>query len=664
MPEPSSSSSAEPPPITDSLILWLTAEANVTKGSDDKVSQWRDALTGLIAADQSAAAAKPLWVADAFPGHPGIRFSGSQSLFIMTSDMGQDSFTIIILGRAAATRASGGSTHAGQRFLICQNFTEGFPAVSVGTNGLGIYEFGTSPALRAEALTDAGTLCPLTIRYVNRAPAAYLGGSLVCQGAPTSRILCSIPHSIGGDGAGNGFVGDIAEILIYSGTFTDQNRLVVESWLQAKYDCYGSSSDSSESSESSASSESSESSGGGGGGGSSDSSESSDSSCSESSDSSSSESSDSSSSESSDSSSSESSDSSSSESSDSSSSESSDSSGSSESSESSISESSDTDEPPTVKFAVQDGEGKINQGFDPVRLPSDPDDEPVWASVGVESINEVVKLVITPAEGAADVELRVVEGEQFLSIYPADDFTESETDLTLSGVYASEITEATVEAVSKLTGEVLATLKVMVLPPQIVELGIYRVIDPNSPDTHDVGGMENDAIVTSLNEIYKQAGISFSLVGSGTVNANYDMMPKDGRMQIENDAWEFGAVQTQTLAGTVRLFLVKQSGGVYPTHPEYYRRALVINDPENAAILFVQNIGEPIDLVAAHEIGHILTIPVNDTGMDDHDEDPWPNGTDGLMKSGFDESGQPISAPGKWMRHKDWKNANKAASEL
>ena len=307
--------------MTNGLILWLTAETRVTKGADDRVSQWQDALSGFLSASQSTGAAKPLWVADAFPVHPGIRFDGGQSLFIMTSDMGQDSFTIIILGRAMATRASGGTTHAGQRFVICQNFTEGFPAVSVGTNGLGVYEFGASPAVRAEAVTDASVLCPVTIRYVNRAPAAYLGGSLVCQGTPTSGILCSIPHSIGGDEAGNGFVGDIAEILIFNGNFTDQDRLVVEAWLQSKYDCYGSSS-----SDSSDSSESSD-----GGGGSSDSSESSDSS---SSDSSGSESSDSSSSESSESWSNEWSDSSSSESSDSSSSEPSDSS-SSESSESS-----------------------------------------------------------------------------------------------------------------------------------------------------------------------------------------------------------------------------------------------------------------------------------------------------------------------------------------
>ena len=345
---PTSSSSSfpvEPPPVTSGLILWLTAEANVTKDAANLVSEWRDSLTGFLSAQ---AGAKPLWVADAFPGHPGIRFSGGESLFIMTSDMGQNNFTIIILGRATAPRMTGGDTHAGQRFLLCQNFTEGFPAVSVGSNGFGIYEFGATPALRAEAETDASVLCPLTIRYVNRAPAGYLGGNLVTQGEPSAGILCSIPHSIGGDGAGNGFVGDIAEILIYSGTFTEQNRLVIESWLQAKYDCYGkssSSSDSSESSEnsdggggggdSSQSGESSDGGGGGGGEGSSDSSESNDSSSSESSDSSSSESSDSSNSETSDSSSSETSESSSSESTDSSSSEAPSSSSSSDSSGSS-----------------------------------------------------------------------------------------------------------------------------------------------------------------------------------------------------------------------------------------------------------------------------------------------------------------------------------------
>ena len=343
MPTSSSSSfSVEPPPVTNGLILWLTAEANVTKDAASHVSEWRDSLSGFLSAQ---AGAKPLWVADAFPGHPGIRFSGGQSLFIMTSDMGQNNFTIIILGRATAPRLTGGDTHAGQRFLICQNFTEGFPAISVGSNGFGIYEFGASPALRAEAVTDASVLCPLTIRYVNRAPAGYLNGNLVTQGTPTTGILCSIPHSIGGDGGTGSFVGDIAEILIYNGSFTEQDRLVVETWLQVKYDCFGGSSSSSDSSQSSESSD--------GGGGSSGSSESSDSSSSESSESS--ESSDSSSSESSgssDSSGGGGGGSSESGSSDSSSSESSDSSESSESSErsSSSNHSSSSNDGPSLYF--------------------------------------------------------------------------------------------------------------------------------------------------------------------------------------------------------------------------------------------------------------------------------------------------------------------------
>lgn len=318
----------------------------------------------------------------------------------------------------------------------------------------------------------------------------------------------------------------------------------------------------------------------------------------------------------------------------------------------------------TAAFKVQDGEDKINQGFDPVRLPDDPEDAPPWASVWIGGTNEVVKLVITPAEDASDVELQIVDGDGFALVSPMNDFTQAETNLTLTGLGVTDIGEATINAVCKSTGEVLATLKVMALPPQTIQLGIYRVIDPNSPGTQDVGEMEADAIVTTLNEIYKQAAISFSLAGSETVEAPYDTQPKDGKMQLETAAFEFNAVPYQSLAGAVKLFLVKKSGTVYPTHPQYYLRAHGLESLGNIAVLFVQNIGEPVDLVAAHEIGHLLTIPKKSTGMDSHDEPPWPEGTEGLMESGFDESGSPISAPGKWMRHQDWKEANEAASKL
>ena len=174
------------PPLTTGLILWLTAESNVTKDSSNRVSDWQDAFNGLFHATQGSAAAKPLWVAEAFPGQPGIRFAGGESLFVQSSDMGYDNFTIIALGQATAARTTGGTTPTGQRFLFAHNFTDTLPCISVGTNGLGIYEFATPAPLRAEAVTDASVFCPLTVRYTDRAPSAYLGGTLVCQGPAVS----------------------------------------------------------------------------------------------------------------------------------------------------------------------------------------------------------------------------------------------------------------------------------------------------------------------------------------------------------------------------------------------------------------------------------------------------------------------------------------------
>ena len=287
------------PPITNGLILWLDAETSVTKDSSNRVSRWTDALAGSLYADEIIDFAKPVWVADAFPGHAGVRFDGNDGLFIEAGSLGQGSFTLIALGRAGGQRTSGGSSPTtGQRLLFSHTANSAYPSVSVAANGVGIYQYSGGYSLRCEAVTDASVLCPLVIRYENNAPSVYLNGSLVCQAGAAGTQ--SLPHGLGGS-----FIGDIAEILIYDRALTEQERLSIETYLQAKYDCYGGSSDSSESSESSESSdssssessessessdssgsESSDSSGGGGGGSSEGSSDSSDSSSSESSESS------------------------------------------------------------------------------------------------------------------------------------------------------------------------------------------------------------------------------------------------------------------------------------------------------------------------------------------------------------------------------------------
>lgn len=207
----------------------------------------------------SIGSTRPQWLPGEINGYPMIRFSGTQGLFLETGMIAQDSFTLIAIGRATGTRAGGSPGLAGQKMLFYQDgsSTLTHASVSLGMNGVGVYEFGSTEYPRAEAGADAACFCPLVVRYEGRSLQVYLCGNQIISEGGTSAQPVNAPHGIGGTGGiEGGFEGDIAEVLIYDRALTEWERQMVEQYLQSKYACgSSSSSDSSSSEESSWSSE-------------------------------------------------------------------------------------------------------------------------------------------------------------------------------------------------------------------------------------------------------------------------------------------------------------------------------------------------------------------------------------------------------------------------
>ncbi|MBU0486215.1 MAG: choice-of-anchor D domain-containing protein [Proteobacteria bacterium] len=125
---------------------------------------------------------------------------------------------------------SGATGTVGQKYLFGANHsgTNGGAGISMGTNGISVYEHGSSymPAL---AVYDA-TASPLSgwnhvvITYTNKQPRIYLNGTLVRTGLTSLKTNVYAPTQLGG-GAYGFFTGTVDEVVIYNTALSEAEVL-------------------------------------------------------------------------------------------------------------------------------------------------------------------------------------------------------------------------------------------------------------------------------------------------------------------------------------------------------------------------------------------------------------------------------------------------------
>jgi hypothetical protein len=209
--------------------LWLRADIGVTVNST-KVSDWADQSgSGNNASmpTNTNSARQPTLVTYALNGLPVIRFGGVQSLILKTP-VSPNSFTIFVVGKNSRTDGNfsmilgpGGNTPNNQ--LRWQNGSE---VLLVGT--------GNNLPIIQRSIVNTQIYHALAVRYNGSTLTVYRDGNLMS----TDSFTTNGPWTLAQIGAWYStyfMVGDLAEVLIYSSSLSESDRLSTNSYLRAKY---------------------------------------------------------------------------------------------------------------------------------------------------------------------------------------------------------------------------------------------------------------------------------------------------------------------------------------------------------------------------------------------------------------------------------------------
>lgn len=235
------------------IRAWLAADAIAindaqqvrNSGGNLFVRRWNDASGSGLDAVQAADSQQPRLIANSINGRPALRFDGANDTLLLPRPAGTNSFTLVSvfrtgLGHEVDPESSGGvGGVSGQRWLFGAahggDFNGG-AGVSVGTNGVSVYEHGSGymPALAVYAGRTGSPWALLTVTYDAKRPTISVQGSTVRNGVGSPRAQVTAPTEIGA-GSYGAFSGDLAEVLMFDRPLTEAERRGLERWLADKY---------------------------------------------------------------------------------------------------------------------------------------------------------------------------------------------------------------------------------------------------------------------------------------------------------------------------------------------------------------------------------------------------------------------------------------------
>ncbi|HWA27858.1 MAG TPA: LamG-like jellyroll fold domain-containing protein [Lacunisphaera sp.] len=222
------------PVVASGLRAWFRADLGLVKDGSDGVTQWRDLSgQGMHVGAQSGG---PVFVSGAIGGEPAVEFDGQVQLSSPAEVgllSGGTAATVIAVIKPSATQVDDAT--------ILGWGSNGFQFRQRGdllnTFGFGWYSPSFSPYGGGGVATVAGT--PQLISVVLRTGTdvkGYLNGVLQTTESDSSEGIRNLPSVLQlGNLDGDGYHGQLAEILVYDRALTDTERADVEAALTARY---------------------------------------------------------------------------------------------------------------------------------------------------------------------------------------------------------------------------------------------------------------------------------------------------------------------------------------------------------------------------------------------------------------------------------------------
>jgi hypothetical protein len=232
------------------LRLWLSAlevdpsdPEQVRPREDGKayVRRWLDLSGEGNHAFQRDEARQPTWLSSASGGAPALRFDGVNDQLVLPRVLATNDFSLWAVYRTTESHwidqelFEGSSGTRDQRYLFGARSGGSVNAgagVSVGTNGVSVYEHGNSylPALAVAQRAPGADYVVLAVNYDAQRPSIDLQGLLAHTGLPSPRPEVHAPTQIG-SGSFGAFAGELVEVVMFNRALQANDRRALAAYL-------------------------------------------------------------------------------------------------------------------------------------------------------------------------------------------------------------------------------------------------------------------------------------------------------------------------------------------------------------------------------------------------------------------------------------------------
>lgn len=241
---------------TPGMVFWLNAETLLADHADgDPVAEWPDLSEHLmngerVVAQQGTPASQPLLIKEAINGHPAVRFDGENDWLQWAEGLAAQTYTLFVVARPFEEHAIDAESYLAAVSEQTKWLFRGDHSVSLGTNGISVYEVGVrhhygnlwstydvaSAGIYPARLGSQFLL--LGLEFTDGQPGIWVNGALKHVGLNGNpEFLEKAPIIMGGghDGTNHAFFGDVAEVLVYNRLLPNCERAQVEIYLKNKY---------------------------------------------------------------------------------------------------------------------------------------------------------------------------------------------------------------------------------------------------------------------------------------------------------------------------------------------------------------------------------------------------------------------------------------------